>query len=447
MSYSAAFMERHGVVLLDESVRGVTVGIASEPTDHLRRSLQCWHARRVTFRTLSGPELLVAQQRAAAESSYVRGAPEGRLVDRPMRAGSRDGVGIARTVDGVPAVNLVNSLLNDAVQRRASDIHVEASDGAARVRYRIDGVLREVAAPVSSRSLPSVATRLKALAGLNTAERRRPQDGRFTALAGADGFDVRFSSMPTIEGESFVLRLFPRRSRALGLDELGMPEVVRASLAEAVRRSSGFVLICGPTGSGKTTTLHAALARMCGDGGRGSGSGSGGRKIVTIEDPVEYRLAGVQQIQTNEAAGLTFDALLRRVLRQDPDVIMVGEIRDNPTAVLAVRAAATGHLVLATVHSRDTDGVIERLLDLGADAATLRSLAPLVLAQRLVRLRCGECGGSGCDRCLGTGYHGRTGIFEMRAADGRALPFEADAREKVRLGLTTREEATWAIGG
>lgn len=425
MSYSAAFMEEHGVVLLGERDGMVTVGIATDPSPALRRTLQSHHCRRVVFRRLPANELLVARQRAAGAAASGVSGP-----------GAPVGVGISATTE-IPAVNIVNSLLNEAAARGASDIHIEAHHDSVRVRTRIDGVLRPVEVGLATHAFASVSARLKVLAGLNAAERRRPQDGRFTVRLAEDSFDVRLSTLPTIGGESLVLRLFPRSRRALALAELGMPGAIGETLAAVVERSAGFILVAGPTGSGKTTTLHALLRRVT----------RYGRKIVTIEDPVEYRLDGAEQVQTNESAGLTFDSLLRRVLRQDPDVIMVGEIRDRPTAELSIRAVLTGHLVLATVHAGTTRAVSDRLASLGVEPAVLRLTDPIVMAQRLVRTVCDACNGTGCSGCFGTGLRGRTGLFELTNGNGVRHAFAADAREKVARGITRSGEVAWAVDG
>jgi general secretion pathway protein E len=424
VSYSATFMEEHSVVLLGRSPGLVTVGVDTEPTQQLRQVLQSHHCCRVVFRRLSEGELLVARQRAAAQAPAT-----GPTRDAPF------GVGISATIDEAPAVNVVNSLLNEAARERASDIHIEAHHDRVGVRYRTDGVLRRVETALTAATFAAVSARLKVLSGLNAAERRRPQDGRFTVRLADDSFDVRFSALPTIGGESLVLRLFPQTRQALALGELGMPERIGEALTTFVKRTSGFLLIAGPTGSGKTTTLHALLRQIA----------RGGRKIVTIEDPVEYRLDGAEQVQTNEGAGLTFDSLLRRVLRQDPDVIMVGEIRDRATAELSVRAVLTGHLVLATVHARGAHSVGERLGSLGVDSALLHLVGHVVVAQRLVRTVCEACNGHGCSSCFGTGFRGRTGLFELGSHDGTHHGFAADAREKVARGITRTGEVEWAL--
>ncbi len=430
MRYAAPFMRRHGLVPIAETEAAVTIGCVSPPAEPVERLLVAHHLKPVHFVPLPQQEVVARMQRSAAHETSPAAA-DGPL--RPVETNADE------AHDNAPAVNLVNSLLNDAIRQGASDIHIEAHHGAVPVRYRIDG--RLVAAVgdqneplVSPGRLSAVSARLKVLAGVNAAERRRPQDGRFTARVATDAVDVRFSSMPTVEGESLVLRLFRLHSERFTLLDLGMPDAVYEQVSSFVERSSGLLLLCGPTGSGKTTTLHSALRRIS----------RGDRKIITIEDPVEYRL-DAEQIQTNEPAGLTFDTLLRRVLRQDPDVIMVGEIRDGETARLTTRAALTGHLVLATVHSRRAADVIERLVDLGVERGLLDRLDPLLLSQRLVRLRCNSCGGTeGCCECRFTGYRGRTGLFEMEDRDGARITLADDGRAKCAAALTTEEEVLWA---
>jgi type II secretory ATPase GspE/PulE/Tfp pilus assembly ATPase PilB-like protein len=379
-------MRHHKVVLLEDLPDRAIVAARAEPSAELSRILTAYHLKPIEIRTLPEAELVVRMQQAA-------GGIETGLTE------TRFSVPIAGMEEGAPAINLVNGLLNHAVQQRASDVHVELHHGTVAVRHRIDGRLRPVGgfAPGAFRSL---SARMKVMSGLNASERRRPQDGRFSADVDGEQFDVRFSSVPTIGGESIVLRLFPRAADALAISDLGMPPEIEAAVLETIEKPSGFLLVSGPTGSGKTTTLHAALRHI----------DNGSRKIVTIEDPVEYYLPTVDQIQTNEAAGLTFDLLLARVLRQDTNVIMVGEIRNSETAALAVRAALTGHLVLSTVHTRRASDVPDRLINLGVDPALLHSIRPLVIAQRLVRVLCTDC--------RDQQFRGRTGIFEMSRIGG-----------------------------
>ena len=409
-------MQQHRVVLLEDLPNHAVVAAAGEPGLELRRVLTAYHMKPVEVHTVTEQELAVRMQQAAGGGADI-GLPEARFA-----------VPIAGMEEGAPAVNLVNGLLNHAVQRRASDVHVELHHGAVAVRHRIDGRLQTVGG-FAAGAFRTLSARIKVMSGLNASERRRPQDGRFTAEVSGEQFDVRFSSIPTIGGESLVLRIFPRAADALGLSDLGMPESIRTALVEAVERPSGFILVSGPTGSGKTTTLHAALRHV----------DTGERKIVTIEDPVEYYLPTVDQIQTNEAAGLTFDSILARVLRQDPDVIMVGEIRDSATAELAVRAALTGHLVLSTVHTRRASDVPDRLINLGVHPSLLHSVRPLVIAQRLVRVLCPDCADQQ--------YRGRTGIFEMvrvGGEDGVAVEYLGAGHQHAPAGTNPGPAGTLA---
>ncbi len=330
-------------------------------------------------------------------------------------------------------VNLVNSLMIEAIRKGASDVHIESLAEETRVRYRIDGVLQTVTRLEKAR-FAAVSSRVKIMANLNIMERRLPQDGRISVHLGDGLYDVRVSIVPIVDGESLVLRLFNTEGVPRGLEELGIDGRSIQVLRELVAHPHGLVLATGPTGSGKTTTLNALLREIAVDT----------VKVITIEDPVEYRIEGVDQIQTNERIGLTFDSLLRRVLRQDPDVIMVGEIRDTPTAELSLRAALTGHLVLSTLHTNDSVSVIPRLRNMGVEPYLLAAVLRGALAQRLVRKVCRGCAqpvqpdarekklleegglptdglarGVGCDACGRTGYKGRTAVVEVFRSDER----------------------------
>jgi general secretion pathway protein E len=340
-----------------------------------------------------------------------------------------------------PVIRLVNLLIARAVEARASDIHLEPFNSVLRVRYRIDVVLREVEAP-PARLSAAVLSRIKLMAKLNIAERRRPQDGRIKLAIQGREIDMRVATAPTIHGEGVVLRILDRSSVSLDLAALGVAADVLPRLLEVLHRPHGILLVTGPTGSGKTTTLYASLIRL----------NTPARKIVTVEDPVEYQLDGVNQIQVKPQIELTFARVLRSVLRQDPDVIMIGEIRDLETAQIAVQAALTGHLVLSTVHTNDAASTVTRLLDMGIEDYLLTSTINGIVAQRLVRTLCQHCraldpvlpelveqmqlaelaGGGpvvlhravGCERCNGTGYRGRTNVLEV-------LPFSAQVRALV----------------
>ncbi|MFP4623674.1 MAG: GspE/PulE family protein [Gemmatimonadota bacterium] len=327
-----------------------------------------------------------------------------------------------------PVVRLVNMLLLEALETRASDVHLEQHARGLDVRYWIDGVLQDAPRPPRQHTA-AVVSRLKIMAELDIAERRLPQDGRTRLRLKEREVDVRVSTIPTLHGESVVLRLLDTREGRIGLEELGMADDTLTAFREVIARPNGIVLATGPTGSGKTTTLYAALDRLR----------TGREKILTVEDPVEYELPGVAQVPVNTRAGLTFARALRALLRQDPDVLLVGEIRDPETAGIATHASLTGHLVLSTLHTNDAASALTRLLDLGLEPYLVASTVEAVLAQRLVRAVCGHCAveraatdeerralddlpdnvreGGGCEACRGTGYLGRTGVYELLRVD------------------------------
>jgi len=324
-----------------------------------------------------------------------------------------------------PIIRLVDSMLSEAVRMRASDVHIEPGNQQIRVRYRIDGVLHDVNSPPKALQGP-IISRVKIMGGLNIAEKRLPQDGRLQLSVENRPLDVRISTLPAMHGESIVMRLLDRSQPIRGLEEMGMLEIDRKVWDGLIRRPHGMVLVTGPTGSGKTTTLYGALSML----------NQPDRKLITVEDPVEYQLAGVNQVAVKSGIGLTFAAGLRSMLRQAPDVIMVGEIRDQETAQVAIQAALTGHLVLSTLHTNDAPSAITRLIDMGIAPFLAASTVQGVLAQRLVRRICPECRitdhateeeraflgppevsqvirSNGCDKCHGSGFFGRVGIFEL----------------------------------
>ncbi len=359
-----------------------------------------------------------------------------------------------------PAVRLVDRVLRDAVRHKASDVHFEPYEEDLRIRYRVDGVLREVLRPPAKLG-PALTSRLKILSELNIAERRVPQDGRTQILIGGKQIDLRISTLPTVFGERVVARILDTESLRLDLGSLGMEDRAHSVFSEAIERPSGMVLATGPTGSGKTTTLYAALRHL----------NTPGVNIMTAEDPVEYSLPGVSQVQVRADVGLTFAATLRAFLRQDPNVLMVGEIRDGETADIAVKAALTGHLVLSTLHTTDAASAVTRLLDMGVQAFNVAPALSVISAQRLVRRICTECrvkrqypadflrkiglnhllrdgtalwGGRGCVACEGSGYSGRQGLYEVLRVTGEirqllldGAPVEAIAREAVSDGMLT----------
>ena len=350
-----------------------------------------------------------------------------------------------------PIIRMLNALLTQAVRDGASDIHIEPYERHSSVRFRVDGTLREVVQP--NRALhAALISRLKIMADLDISEKRLPQDGRISLRLGTRAVDVRVSTLPNAHGERAVLRLLDKSESKLNLEAVGMQGEVLARLAHLIQQPHGIILVTGPTGSGKTTTLYAALARL--DAARSN--------IMTVEDPIEYELPGVGQTQVNAKIDLTFAKALRAILRQDPDVIMIGEIRDFETAQIAIQASLTGHLVLATLHTNDAASAITRLTDMGVEPFLLSSSLLGVLAQRLVRKYCGECHGAGCDHCGHTGYAGRTGVFELLVVDdairaqihnqapeaevrtqalaGGMTLMRDDGERLIHAGITSREE-------
>ena len=347
-----------------------------------------------------------------------------------------------------PVVRLVNLMIMQAVHDAASDIHIEPDEEDLKVRCRVDGILHDY--PAIPKYLQSaLSSRIKVLANLNIAERRAPQDGQFQMKMENRQIDIRVSAVPTIYGENLVLRLLDRGTIILSLSELGFAKDVQDKYEKIIRRPYGIILVCGPTGSGKTTTLYSSLHLI----------NSKEKNIITIEDPVEYRLSGIRQTQLDPKAGVSFSAGLRSMLRQDPDIIMVGEIRDKETAEIAIQAALTGHLVLSTLHTNDAAGAVTRLIDMGIEPFLISSSLNAVLSQRLIRLVCKDCKeeyspseevlkkmglagqrdikfarGKGCMRCKDSGYKGRIGIFELMIVDDklRALIASKAPREEIK---------------
>lgn len=301
-----------------------------------------------------------------------------------------------------PIIKLVNDMIAKAVGDGASDIHIEAGENGARVRYRVDGILR-VEQKIEENDRASVVSRLKVMANLNISERRRPQDGRAQLSVRGRAVDIRVSTLPTQFGESIVLRLLDRERLQLDWGALGFPKERAHDIDQIVGAPNGVFLVAGPTGSGKTTTLYTALSQI----------NSEERKIISVEDPIEFSLNGVNQVQVEPQIDMSFARALRSILRQDPDVIMVGEIRDQETAEIAVRAALVGRMVLTTIHTNDSISAITRLIDLGVPAYLLAATLRGVLSQRLVRKICKDCGGSGCDVCNGSGRKGRIVVSEL----------------------------------
>lgn len=312
--------------------------------------------------------------------------------------------------DDAPVIRMINALLTQSLREGASDIHIEPFEQTSVVRFRIDGALRDIVRPKKAIHA-SLISRIKIMSQLDIAEKRLPQDGRITLRVGGKPVDVRVSTLPTGHGERAVLRLLDKEAGRLDLSHLGMAEDMLPQFDRLINQPHGIVLVTGPTGSGKTTTLYAALSRL----------NASTTNIMTVEDPIEYDLNGVGQTQVNARIDMTFAKALRAILRQDPDVIMIGEIRDLETAQIAVQASLTGHLVLATLHTNDAASAVTRLLDMGIEPFLLSSSLLGVMAQRLVRKLCSQCKtfdgttwhAVGCERCGHTGYHGRVGVYEL----------------------------------
>jgi type IV pilus assembly protein PilB len=380
--------------------------------------------------------------------------------------------------ENAPVVRLVNTIIADAVKRKASDIHIEPYEKQLRVRYRVDGALYEVMTP-PHRMRGAIISRVKIMAELDIAEKRLPQDGNIKIRVSDRTIDLRVSSLPTIFGEKIVMRILDKGNLSMDLGKFGIEPLALKNIERAIRAPWGMVLVTGPTGSGKTTTLYSALSCI----------NKPDTNIITAEDPVEYNLEGINQVNIHESIGLTFANVLRSFLRQDPNIIMVGEIRDLETGAIAVKAALTGHLVLSTLHTNDAPSTISRMIDMGIQPFLVSSAVKLIVAQRLVRKICRECKqpqealpelldelgvpakdrkdftlqkGRGCDSCSGTGYSGRQGLYEVlpvsqtiarmiiehrsieeiktKAEEEGMLTLRADGLLKIKKGITTAEE-------
>ncbi len=397
-------VRRHGNLLLTATWADAE-SIDPQATDDLRLLLDVREVHLVAW-----PEAPLRQaiRRTYAPDTTARGVIAG-MADVAVTESGRAEMALDDLVsmaNEAPVVKLVNLLLLEALDARASDLHLESSAEGVRTRYRVDGILIDAPAPPAHLAA-ALVSRLKIMADLDIAERRLPQDGRMRLKLQNRQVDVRVSIVPTLDGESVVLRLLDKEQGRISFAKLGMPDDVRAAFEGAVRRPHGIVLATGPTGSGKTTSLYAAVELIR----------TGREKIMTVEDPVEYELRGVAQVPVHEKIGVTFASALRALLRQDPDVLMVGEIRDPETAEIAIQAALTGHLVLSTLHTNDAASALTRLLDLGVAPFLVASTVEAVLAQRLVRRLCESCGGNGCMACAESGFIGRIGIYELLNVD------------------------------
>ena len=423
---SHKFLKQNKALILDQEEDSVTVAMADPQDRYVLDALALFTGKQI-----------IASIGIASE---IDQANELRYQTRDSASGSQGKINDIQFMDDVeqlkelaseaPVIKMVNHLINQAVEFGASDIHIEPFENILKIRYRVDGLLREVDAP-PTRSTAAVISRIKIMANLNIAERRLAQDGRFKVRVRGKEIDLRVSTVPTMHGESLVLRLLHRDSVDLNFKSLGFSQELENKMHHILAQPHGILLVTGPTGSGKTTTLYAALTHL----------NTSERKILTVEDPVEYNIEGVNQMQVKPQIGLTFANALRSIVRQDPDIIMIGEMRDKETAAIAVQSALTGHLVLSTLHTNDAAGSITRLLDMGVDDYLLTSTVNAVLAQRLVRTLCHHCREAyspmnevvqhwslhrytagkpvtlyravGCKHCGHTGYQGRNAIVEL----------------------------------
>ncbi len=479
----ADFASKHALLPIKRSGRTLTVALA-DPSDPTLLDI-------LKFITRLDIELMVAGEvslRSRIEKHYdVTTAKLGELLDEleeleiELVEEDQDQISteqLRAQVDDAPVVRLINGVLTDAVKRGASDIHIEPYEKQLRVRYRVDGALQEIMLP-PLRMQAALISRVKILADLNIAERRIPQDGRIKMKLGSRVIDFRVSTLPTLFGEKIVLRILDKGNLVLDLEQFGMEKKAEQDMLSAIANPYGMVLVTGPTGSGKTTTLYSALTRINTDE----------VNIMTAEDPVEYNLSGINQVQIRPDIGLTFAAALRAFLRQDPNIVMVGEIRDLETGDIAVKASLTGHLVLSTLHTNDAASTITRMVDMGIEPFNVSAAVNLITAQRLVRRICGGCKaealysdevlraasipdeilasltfykGEGCDSCGGSGYAGRQGLYEVmkmsrtlrrmvlqgvsaddlktQAIEDGMLTLRDDGLLKVKQGITTLDE-------
>jgi general secretion pathway protein E len=477
-TFEAQYLEQWSILPLEVAGDRLRVAVAGEPAVEVLEDLELSFGVPLELVPISREQLLESIRRTfAASESVVELVKDLDAALSPAPDAGDDALADTRHLaNQPPVIRFVNLLIREAHDARASDIHLEASREGLRVRFRVDGVLTELPSPPKGLQA-AVVSRVKLLAELDIAERRAPQDGRIRVRLEERELDLRVSTVPTLYGESVVLRLLDRGGRPVALDELGLAPDALETFRRLAERPHGILLATGPTGSGKTTTLYAALGLRQ----------RTAEKIITVEEPVEYHLDGVTQVPVNVKAGMTFAGALRSILRQDPDVLMVGEMRDGETAAIAVQAALTGHLVFSTLHTNDAASAVTRLVDLKVEPYLIAATVEAVLAQRLVRRVCPECReryhpdagsvallaqqpvkdpvlerGRGCPTCRGTGYRGRTGIFELlvitedmkqaflRGPDPAALralaaeqgmrTLRQDGWAKVQAGITTVEE-------
>jgi general secretion pathway protein E/type IV pilus assembly protein PilB len=469
--FPARLLLRHHVLPLEEH-DGITTVATSKLSDHTALDeLRLASGRDIAPALATSAEIDRALKKllgVGADTLQTLTADAGEL--QVIDADKEDDLDLAHAAQDASIIRFVNQVMTEAIDGLATDVHVEPFEDQLRLRYRIDGVLQEANVPPSVRRFhAAIVSRIKILSHLDIAEKRLPQDGRIKIKIAGREIDVRVSIIPMIHGEAVVMRILDRGDMQLGTEHIGMSARDRSHFDRILDMPHGFVLVTGPTGSGKTTTLYAALTKI----------NDIERKIITIEDPVEYQLRGVNQIQVNAKSGLSFAAGLRAILRHDPDVVLVGEIRDRDTADIAVQASLTGHLVFSTLHTNDAPGAATRLVDMGVEPYLVSSSVEVVVAQRLVRVICPKCKtrtaetevqklrdefgdlvpavlyhGTGCRHCQGTGYRGRQGIFEVmnitdeiRALILQRAPSHAIRAAAVRAGMKSLREDGWRIVG
>jgi MSHA biogenesis protein MshE len=464
---------RFRAIVLEDKQSSLLVGMA-DPTDIFAYDELCKVLKKPIELAVVNESLLLEQisrlYRKTDEITDFARALKAEIGDAAFDFGA---AAVAPGIEDAPVVKLLQTVFEDAVQVRASDIHIEPQENSLKIRFRIDGVLH-LQAEADSKIAPALALRLKLMADLDISEKRLPQDGRFAMKVKQQKVDVRISCMPTQYGESIVMRLLNQGGGMLKLDSIGMPPDLLARFRAILERPNGLVLVTGPTGSGKTTTLYAALSEL----------NSVDRKLITVEDPIEYRIPGINQTQVNDKIELDFARVLRSALRQDPDIVLVGEMRDSETASIGMRAAMTGHLVFSTLHTNDAVSTPVRLLDMGVPPYMVASSLQCVIAQRLVRTVCEVCKapydaspaerewmkvelgdsvhavrfthGRGCSHCNGTGYRGRSAVYEMlemtiplAEAANNANPLEFVKKAEAQLGGRTlqRNAVELAVAG
>ena len=459
---SPRYLEEHCLIPLgiaDDGVLEIAVGqgLEASAADELARL----YKRKLRAVEVPRGEVIAAIM-SATRSDVIETSTRTNGVSDPADGALDD---LEALANQAPVIKLVNVLLLDALRMGASDIHVESMSPGLRVRYRLDGVLQDVS-QLADQYSAAVVSRIKIMAGLDISERRRSQDGRARLRLADRDVDLRVSTLPALHGESVVLRILDHAGHGRDLSELGMSASQREDFERLIQRTSGMVLVTGPTGSGKTTTLYAALA----------GVNGAGVKIVTVEDPVEYQIPGVIQIPVNPKAGFGFDTALSSILRHDPDIIMVGEMRDRETAALAVQAALTGHLVFSTLHTTDAASAITRLVDMGIEPYLVAATVQGIVAQRLVRILCDNCSESyqpdaselagspsssepadyrrakGCEKCVHTGFRGRIGIYEYLVVNDevRALISRGALLSELRsaardAGMQSLSDTGWSL--